>query len=150
QVLTASQRRRPRLLSAALDRSRGARPGAVGRNQPGVAGRLPVRRSGAILRAHRPRGPQERRMISALPEIRSVPVSAITILNPRVRNRRIFEELVASIANLGLKKPITVSPREDGGYDLICGQGRLEAFTALGQTEIPAVIAEATPEDCFV
>ena len=45
------------------------------------------------------------------------------------------------------KKPITVSPREDGGYDLICGQGRLEAFIALGQTEIPAVIAEATPED---
>lgn len=89
-------------------------------------------------------------MTPAVPEIRAVPVSAITILNPRVRNRRIFDELVASIANLGLKKPITVSPREDGGYDLICGQGRLEAFIALGQTEIPAVIAEATPEDCFV
>lgn len=89
-------------------------------------------------------------MTPAVPEIRSVPVSAITILNPRVRNRRIFDELVASIANLGLKKPITVSPREDGGYDLICGQGRLEAYIALGQAEIPAVIAEATPEDCFV
>ena len=43
-----------------------------------------------------------------------------------------------------------MSPRENGGYDLICGQGRLEAFIALGQAEIPAVIAEATPEDCFV
>lgn len=89
-------------------------------------------------------------MNPVLPQIRSVPVAAITILNPRVRNRRIFEELVDSIANLGLKKPITVSPREDGGYDLICGQGRLEAFIALGQTEIPAVIAEASPEDCYV
>ncbi len=34
-------------------------------------------------------------MTPAVPEIRSVPVSAITILNPRVRNRRIFDELVA-------------------------------------------------------
>ena len=71
-------------------------------------------------------------------EIRRIPVSAITILNPRVRNKRIFNELVTSIAHLGLKKPITVSARADqSGYDLVCGQGRLEAFVALGQTEIP-------------
>ncbi|RYG98818.1 MAG: chromosome partitioning protein ParB, partial [Alphaproteobacteria bacterium] len=36
------------------------------------------------------------------------------------------------------------------GYDLVCGQGRLEAFIALGQKEIPAVVIEATEEDCFV
>jgi ParB family chromosome partitioning protein len=86
-----------------------------------------------------------------VPEIRSIPIEAITILNPRSRNRRIFQELVSSIANLGLKKPISVSARPDGGgYDLICGQGRLEAFIALGQTEIPAVILQASEEDCFV
>jgi len=82
--------------------------------------------------------------------IRRVPIAAITVLNPRSRNRRIFQELVTSIANLGLKKPITVSERDDGGYDLICGQGRLEAFVALGETEIPAVIMAASVEDCFV
>jgi ParB family transcriptional regulator, chromosome partitioning protein len=84
-------------------------------------------------------------------EIRRIPVSAITILNPRVRNKRIFNELVTSIAHLGLKKPITVSARADqSGYDLVCGQGRLEAFVALGQTEIPAVVLESSEEDCFV
>jgi ParB family chromosome partitioning protein len=78
-------------------------------------------------------------------------VSAITVLNPRVRNKRIFHELVTSIAHLGLKKPITVSARRDqSGYDLVCGQGRLEAFLALGQTDIPAVVLEASEEDCFV
>jgi ParB family chromosome partitioning protein len=82
--------------------------------------------------------------------IRRVPIAAITVLNPRSRNKRIFQELVSSIANLGLKKPITVSPREDGGFDLICGQGRMEAFMALGETEIPAVVMEASVEDCFV
>jgi ParB family chromosome partitioning protein len=85
------------------------------------------------------------------PEIRMIPVAAVTVLNPRSRNRRVFQELVTSIAHLGLKKPITVSARPDGsGYDLICGQGRLEAYAALGQTEIPAVITAASEEDCFV
>jgi ParB family chromosome partitioning protein len=80
-----------------------------------------------------------------------IPIDAITVLNPRVRNRKVFNELVASIAHLGLKKPITVSARTDRrGYDLVCGQGRLEAFVALGEAEIPAVVLEASEEDCFV
>lgn len=90
-------------------------------------------------------------MNDEVPEIRPVPIAAITVLNPRARNKRVFQELVTSIAHLGLKKPITVSRRLDGsGYDLICGQGRLEAFQALGQSEIPAVVLEASEEDCFV
>ena len=34
------------------------------------------------------------------PEIRSIPVDLITVQNPRVRNKRIFQELVDSIAHL--------------------------------------------------
>lgn len=83
--------------------------------------------------------------------VEMIPIAAITVLNPRVRNRRVFEELVTSIAHLGLKRPITVSRRANGsGFDLVCGQGRLEAFTALGQREIPAIVVEAEEEDCFV
>ena len=89
-------------------------------------------------------------MTEALQDVRDIPVAAITVLNPRSRNKRVFQELVTSIANLGLKRPITVSARKDGGYDLICGQGRLEAFIALGQAEIPALVTEASEEDCFV
>jgi ParB family transcriptional regulator, chromosome partitioning protein len=90
-------------------------------------------------------------MSELTPEIRSVPIDLITILNPRVRNKRIFQELVNSIAHLGLKKPITVSQRPGKArYDLVCGQGRLEAFIALGQTEIPAIVVNAVEEDCFV
>lgn len=83
--------------------------------------------------------------------VRMVPVDAITVLNPRARNKAVFGELVRSIAHLGLKKPITVSRhRDDAGYDLVCGQGRLEAFISLGQIEIPAIVVEANVEDCFV
>ena len=85
------------------------------------------------------------------PEIHMIPVDAITVLNPRSRNKRVFSELVTSIAHLGLKKPITVSRhRGEPGYDLVCGQGRLEAFITLGETEIPAIVIEASEEDCYV
>ena len=90
-------------------------------------------------------------MTDAAPEIRMVPVDAITVLNPRFRNKRKFQELVTSIAHLGLKKPIVVSNRPGKTrYYLVCGQGRLEAFIALGQSEIPAIVQDTKEEDCFV
>src|SRR6202022_3040663 len=84
-------------------------------------------------------------------EVQMVPVDAITVLNPRARNRRVFHELVTSIDHLGLKKPITVSRRgAEPGCDLVCGQGRLEAFIALGQRETPAIVIDASAEDCHL
>src|SRR3546814_2515790 len=76
---------------------------------------LPLRYAGGVFRSDAPRAAEGCRMSAPPPEIRSVPVDLITILNPRVRNKRIFQELVNSIAHLGLKKPITVSqrPRSD-------------------------------------
>jgi ParB family chromosome partitioning protein len=85
--------------------------------------------------------------------IREIEISAIEVLNPRERNQKVFHELVESIRVLGLKKPITVAERatEDGQrYVLVCGQGRMEAFQALGQTMVPAQVIEASDDDAFV
>src|SRR5580693_9024536 len=86
--------------------------------------------------------------------VKNIPIELIRILNPRARNRRNFQEIVQSIANVGLKRPITVSPRksdtDSASYDLVCGQGRIEAFIQLGQTEIPAIVIEAEESDCLV
>jgi ParB family transcriptional regulator, chromosome partitioning protein len=82
-----------------------------------------------------------------------IPVERITVINPRVRNKKIFKEIISNIAEIGLKKPITVTRRDepDGArYDLICGQGRLEAYQVLGQSEIPALVVDADTEDCMV
>ncbi len=82
-----------------------------------------------------------------------IPMDRITVVNPRVRNRKAFREIVDNIAELGLKRPITVAARQsDDGlrYDLVCGQGRLEAFQELGQTVIPAIVIDASSEDCLV
>ncbi|WP_112309327.1 plasmid partitioning protein RepB C-terminal domain-containing protein [Pseudogemmobacter bohemicus] len=80
--------------------------------------------------------------------IQRIPVDRIVVGNPRERNCIAFKELVDSIAKVGLKRPITVSGGTDGEpYQLVCGQGRLEAFMALGQKTIPAVIRDYTVEE---
>jgi ParB family chromosome partitioning protein len=86
-------------------------------------------------------------------DVREIAIAKIEILNPRERNQKVFREIVASIKALGLKKPITVARRGSGEaerYVLVCGQGRVEAFMALGQTTIPALVLDATDEDAFV
>lgn len=85
--------------------------------------------------------------------VEMIPVDHITVLNPRVRNKKIFKEIVANISEIGLKRPITVSRRdspEGPRYDLVCGQGRLEAYIALGQHEIPAMVILADSDECMV
>jgi ParB family chromosome partitioning protein len=86
-------------------------------------------------------------------KVELVPVDYVTVVNPRVRNKKIFKEIISNIAELGLKRPITVARRDtpDGPrYDLVCGQGRLEAYRVLGQQEIPAIVVAANGEDCMV
>lgn len=85
-------------------------------------------------------------------EVRMIPIDQIQIVNPRVRDRKKFESIISSIAQLGLKRPITVTPSKEGvngqtAYDLVCGQGRLEAFISLGQREIPAFVRPMSKTD---
>lgn len=87
-------------------------------------------------------------------QVEFIPITQINVLNPRTRNKRVHRELIDNIRDVGLKRPITVSERlEDRGpykYDLVCGQGRLEAYQALKQTTIPAFVINANEEDCLV
>jgi ParB family transcriptional regulator, chromosome partitioning protein len=86
-------------------------------------------------------------------KLETIPIERIDVINPRARNKKIFKEIILNIADIGLKRPITVARREDADgprYALVCGQGRLEAYQALGQKEIPANIIEANMEDCMV
>ena len=87
-------------------------------------------------------------------DLQMIPVDQIAVLNPRDRNGRAFEEIVGNIKSIGLKKPVTVTPRddlEDGKrFLLICGEGRLKAFRSLGEKEIPALVVAVNDEDAFI
>lgn len=83
-----------------------------------------------------------------------IPIDRIDVLNPRERDNIVFSEVVENIKTIGLKKPITVTPRKDVDgnerYLLICGEGRLKAFKALGQDFIPALVVEVSDDDAFI
>lgn len=84
--------------------------------------------------------------------VEDIPVDRIQVVNPRTRNRVKWLEIVASIKAVGLKRPITVcrkeQPNGDGYlYDLVCGQGRLEAHIELEQPTIKAVVIDASEAD---
>ncbi len=81
-----------------------------------------------------------------------IPLSEIRVVNPRSRNKVMWQSIVQSIKTVGLKRPITVARCDDGEdegvrYNLVAGQGRMEAFFALGERMIPAVIIDATNEE---
>ena len=83
-----------------------------------------------------------------------ISVEDINILNPRARNQGIAEEIRQNIHTVGLKRPITVTPRKESKngkkYDLVCGQGRLEAYIAAGEKEIPAIVKAVSEEDAHI
>ncbi|MGO4622256.1 ParB/RepB/Spo0J family partition protein [Ensifer sp. 2YAB10] len=86
-------------------------------------------------------------------KIDMIPIDRVVVVNPRIRNKKQFKEIIANIGQIGLKRPITVTRRMDAEgpfYDLVCGQGRLEAFIALGQKEVPAIVVNANSQDCLV
>ncbi|MGY8904394.1 MAG: ParB/RepB/Spo0J family partition protein [Burkholderiales bacterium] len=87
-------------------------------------------------------------------EMRMIPIDLIDVLNTRERNKGVFEEIVGNIKAIGLKKPITVTPRpgSDGTerYMLICGEGRLKAFQSLGEKSIPALVVAVSDENAYI
>lgn len=87
-------------------------------------------------------------------ELRQIPIDRIEVLNPRERNSRAFGEIVGNIKTIGLKKPIVVTPRRgpngDERYLLVCGEGRMKAFKALGEATIPALVVAVDDEDAFI
>lgn len=87
-------------------------------------------------------------------EMQMIPIDLIETLNPRERNSKVFGEIVANIKTIGLKKPITVTKRRrsDGSehYLLICGEGRVKAYKALGEAIIPALVVTVDDEAALI
>ncbi|MDF3928931.1 MULTISPECIES: ParB/RepB/Spo0J family partition protein [Pseudomonas] len=81
--------------------------------------------------------------------VSQISLDDIRVINPRQRNKKVFARLVENIASLGLKRPITVA-RNESGFDLVCGQGRFEAFRVLGERTIPCVVITAAEADKYL
>lgn len=95
-----------------------------------------------------------RRAPSVRAKIELIDINRIHVLNPRVRNQKVFQEIAANMVDVGMKRPITVTPSRPGvpgrEYDLVCGQGRLEAFKSAGMRQIWAMIIDADEEQALI
>ncbi len=65
-----------------------------------------------------------------------------------------FEDVVLidfdHIEEKKLDRLLYASSKGEAQCDLICGEGRLEAFRMLGESEIPAMVIDAPEHDCLV
>ena len=86
--------------------------------------------------------------------VQSIPLTSVRVVNPRARNVRQHREIVDSIAAVGLKRPITVcrrtGPDGEETFDLVCGQGRLEAVRLLGHSNTPSFVVDEDEHECLV
>ena len=85
------------------------------------------------------------------PRLRDIPVLEIESnpFQPRKSFREEeLKELQESLKSSGLLQPVTVRPSSKGkGYELIAGERRLRAASALGWKTIPAVVKEMTDQE---
>jgi len=58
-----------------------------------------------------------------------------------------LEDLVVSIKKHGVLQPITVTEKDDGGYELIAGERRLRASQIAGLATVPALVRNATRQE---
>ncbi|NCH70059.1 ParB N-terminal domain-containing protein [Cronobacter dublinensis] len=85
-------------------------------------------------------------------QIHMIKISDIKIVIPRSRNKLRHSEITESIDASGLRKPITVRRIVDKKYQfaLICGQGRLESLTALGEELTPAIVLDIDENKAYI
>ncbi|EKM5760248.1 ParB N-terminal domain-containing protein [Cronobacter turicensis] len=85
-------------------------------------------------------------------QIHMIKISDIKVVIPRSRNKFRHSEITESIDASGLRKPITVRRIVDKKYQfaLICGQGRLESLTALGEELTPAIVLDIDENKAYI
>jgi ParB/RepB/Spo0J family partition protein len=67
----------------------------------------------------------------------------------RPLDEKTVSELARSIENIGLLQPIVVRPYQ-GGYEVVFGYHRLEAFRRLSKSVVPALVRSFSDEETFL
>jgi hypothetical protein len=79
--------------------------------------------------------------------VEDVLISRIDIGGRRREKPRVTAKFIRSIQDVGLIHPIVIRPNgEEGRFELVAGQRRLEAFRSLGRAKIPARIVAMDDE----
>lgn len=67
-----------------------------------------------------------------------------------VRDDDAMREITESTKEYGILTPITVRPRDEGGYEIISGHRRKHACELSGITEIPTIVRDCTRDEAII
>ena len=67
-----------------------------------------------------------------------------------VRDDQAMRDMAESTKEYGVLTPITVRPREEGGYEIISGHRRKHACELSGIAEIPAIVRKCTRDEAII
>lgn len=82
-----------------------------------------------------------------------IPLDKIRVLNSRTRDKTQFEDNIRSIGSIGLLKPIVVNEsryKDEGYYELVCGEGRYLAHKNLQRERIPAEVINCNKQTALL
>lgn len=68
----------------------------------------------------------------------------------KVENNDEMQLMIESIKDGGVRYPVIVRTKEDGGYEMICGHRRKFASHFLGLKEIPAIIRDLSRDEATI
>lgn len=68
----------------------------------------------------------------------------------KIEDNEEMERMVESVKQIGVKIPVLVRPKQDGGYEMVSGHRRNYAVKKAGLMEIPAIIREMTDEEAII
>ncbi|MDA3812663.1 MAG: ParB/RepB/Spo0J family partition protein [Candidatus Cloacimonetes bacterium] len=96
-------------------------------------------------------------LISSVPESTDVSTGITTIKTEQIKPnryqpRKLFnseklQELANSLKENGIIQPIIVTTKDEGEYELIAGERRLEASKLAGFNEVPVIIRSVSPKE---
>jgi ParB family chromosome partitioning protein len=96
-------------------------------------------------------------LISAVPESTDISTGITTIKTDQIKpnryqprkqfNNEKLQELANSLKENGIIQPIIVTTKDEGEYELIAGERRLEASKLAGFNEIPVIIRSVSPKE---
>jgi len=96
-------------------------------------------------------------LISAVPESTDKSTGITTIKTDQIKPNRYqprkqfkaekLQELANSLKENGIIQPIIVTTKDEGEYELIAGERRLEAAKLAGFNEIPVIIRSVSPKE---
>ncbi len=61
-----------------------------------------------------------------------------------------MERMVQSVKSIGVKEPVIVTKRADGGYEMVSGHRRCYACRKAGIKEIPAIVRDMSYEEAII